>query len=134
MSSFKLNIYTPQGVVINSMECTELTIPTVRGEINILADHTHVLTQLSNGILAAHTVEGVRYFSITAGLCKVLDGSIDILAYTSEAPEKIDLDRAKKAKELASKKLEDTLTDVELIKYTRKLERAETRIKLANLK
>jgi len=134
MSAFKLNIYTPQGIIINQLDCIELKIPTVRGEINVLANHTHVLTQLGTGILTASTSDGKKHFSITAGLCKVLDGRVDILAYTSESVESLDLDRAKNAKDTANKKLQDTLTDVELIKYRRKLKRAENRIRLANLK
>ena len=71
-SAFKLNLFTPKGVVIKDLECNDIVIPTVRGEINILPEHTHILTELSTGILTAKTPMGTRHFSVTAGLCRVL--------------------------------------------------------------
>jgi F-type H+-transporting ATPase subunit epsilon len=133
MSNFLLNIYTPNGVVIKSLKCSELTIPTVRGEINVLPGHTHVLTELDTGIMTAKTESNNRHFSMTAGLCKILGDNITILSTTSECAEDIDVDRAKSAKSKAESRLQgnEVLTDVDLIKYQRKLQRANTRLRLA---
>jgi F-type H+-transporting ATPase subunit epsilon len=135
-SAFKLNLYSPKGVVIKELECNDIVIPTVRGEINILPDHTHILTELSTGVLTAKTSMGLRHFSVTAGLCRVLQDTVTILSFTSEKAEEIDHERAKSAKSKAMDRLsgKDNLTDVDLIKFRRKLERAELRLKLANLK
>lgn len=135
-AAFKLNLFTPKGVVIKDLECNDIVIPTVRGEINILPEHTHILTELSTGILTAKTSMGTRHFSVTAGLCRVLQDTITILAFTSERAEDIDLERAKSAKAKAHDRLsgKESLTDVDLIKFRRKLERAELRLRLANLK
>ena len=134
--AFKLNLFTPKGVVIKDLECSDIVIPTVRGEINILPEHTHILTELSTGILIAKTPMGNRHFSVTAGLCRVLQDTVTILSFTSERAEDIDLERAKSAKAKAQDRLsgKDNLTDVDLIKFRRKLERAELRLRLANLK
>jgi F-type H+-transporting ATPase subunit epsilon len=135
-SAFKLNLYTPKGVVIRDLECNDIVIPTVRGEINILPEHTHILTELSTGVLLAKTSMGARHFSVTAGLCRVLKDTVTILSFTSEKAEDIDLERAKSAKAKAIDRLsgKENLTDVDLIKFRRKLERAELRLRLANLK
>jgi F-type H+-transporting ATPase subunit epsilon len=135
-SAFKLNLYTPKGVVIRDLECNDIVIPTVRGEINILPEHTHILTELSTGILMAKTSMGARHFSVTAGLCRVLKDTVTILSFTSEKAETIDIERAKSAKAKAMDRLsgKENLTDVDLIKFRRKLERAELRLRLANLK
>ncbi len=135
-SAFKLNLFTPKGVVIKELECNDIVIPTVRGEINVLPDHTHILTELSTGTLLAKTSMGTRHFSITAGLCRVLKDTVTILSFTSEKAEEIDLERAKAAKAKALDRLsgKESLSDVDLIKFRRKLERAELRIRLANLK
>lgn len=135
-SAFKLNLYTPKGVVIKDLECNDIVIPTVRGEINILPEHTHILTELSTGILTAKTPMGARHFSVTAGLCRVLQDTVTILSFTSERAEDIDLERARSAKAKAHDRLsgKENLTDVDLIKFRRKLERAELRLRLANLK
>ncbi len=135
-SAFKLNLFTPKGVVIKELECNDIVIPTVRGEINILPEHTHILTELSTGILTAKTPSGTRHFSVTAGLCRVLQDTVTILSFTSEKAEDIDLERAKAAKAKAHDRLsgKESLSDVDLIKFRRKMERAELRLRLANLK
>ena len=135
-AAFKLNLNTPKGVVVKDLECNEITIPTVRGEINILPDHTHILTELSTGVLTAKTPMGVRHFSVTAGLCRVLKDTVTILSFTSEKAEDIDMDRAKTSKTKAMDRLsgKESLTDVDLIKFRRKLDRAEMRIRTANLR
>jgi F-type H+-transporting ATPase subunit epsilon len=122
--------------VIRDLECNDIVIPTVRGEINILPEHTHILTELSTGILTAKTPNGVRNFSVTAGLCRVLADTVTILSFTSERAEDVDMERAKLAKAKAMDRLsgKESLTDVDLLKFRRKLERAEMRLRAANLR
>ncbi len=136
MAAFKLNLFTPKGVVIKDLECNDLVIPTVRGEINVLPEHTHILTELSTGIMTVKTPMGTRHFTVSAGLCRVLKDTVTILSFTSESQDQVDLERAKAAKAKAHDRLsgKESLTDVDLIKFRRKLERAELRIRLANLK
>ena len=136
MAAFKLNLYTPKGVVIKDLECDDLVIPTVRGQINILPEHTHILTELSTGIMTVKTSMGTRHFTVTAGLCRVLKDTVTILAFTSEKAEDVDVERAKAAKAKAMDRLsgKEVISDVDLIKFRRKLERAELRLRAANLK
>ena|SRR3989344_3103503 len=136
MSFFTVDILTPASVVVKGIPADSLIIPTCRGEINVLPEHTHVVSKLETGVL---TVEGAgtkRHFSVTAGICKVLKNKVTILAYTSEKAEDIDKERAENAMALAKEKLsgKDPLTDWELIKFRRKLERAEARLRLAYLR
>lgn len=135
-SAFKLNLYTPKGTVVKNLECNDIVIPTVRGEINILPDHTHILTELSTGIMTVKTSMGARHFSVTAGLCRVLKDTVTILSFTSESADQIDLERAKAAKAKAIDRMsgKESLSDIDVIKFQRKLYRAELRLKLANLK
>ncbi|MEX0799234.1 MAG: ATP synthase F1 subunit epsilon [Bacteriovoracaceae bacterium] len=134
MSSFKLNIFTPNGVVLKQMDCDELTIPTQTGEINVLKDHTHLLTELGTGTLSAKTGAGTRHFAVHQGLCKILGSQVTILSPTSEKAEEIDVERAKAAKAKAESRLRnvDALTDVDYIKFKHKLDRANVRLKLAD--
>lgn len=80
-----------------------------------------------------------RHFATTAGLIKVLNNKVTIMSYVCEENTIVDLDRAKlalqKAKEVLRTGLFDgePLTDVDLVKYQRKLERAENRIKASYL-
>lgn len=132
---YHFDLLTPGGPVVKNMECSNLIIPTVRGEIKILPNHTHILTELSTGVMTVKTKEGNRHFHVSHGLCKVLENKVSILAITSENANKIDIDRAKDAKKRAKAKLlaDDPLTNIERIKFQRKLERAESRIRAAYL-
>lgn len=136
MAAFKLNLFTPKGTVVKDLECNDIIIPTVRGEINILPEHTHILTELSTGLMTVKTPMGNRHFSVTAGLCRVLKDTVTILSFTSERAEDVDHERAKAAKAKAIDRLsgKENLSDLDLIKFRRKLERAELRLRLANLK
>ncbi|MDA8793789.1 hypothetical protein N9N67_11125 [Bacteriovoracaceae bacterium] len=136
MREFRLSLYTPAGTLVKNLACNEAYIPTCRGELNILPEHTHILTSLSTGILTAKTNSGDRHFSITAGVLKVLGDEIIVLSTTSEDSGVIDIERAKAAEHKAASRLDsnEALTDVHLIKFQRKLERAKMRIRLANLK
>ncbi|MCB9094773.1 MAG: ATP synthase F1 subunit epsilon [Halobacteriovoraceae bacterium] len=135
MAAFKLDLLTPLGVVIRNLECDDVIIPTDRGEINVLPQHTHVLTRLGTGILTAKGSGETKYYSVTHGICKILGEKISILSMTSETAEDIDVERAKQALKKAEEKLAGAqiLSDVDLIKHQRKLERAQMRIRLAYL-
>jgi F-type H+-transporting ATPase subunit epsilon len=65
-----------------------------------------------------------------------MNETVSIISFTSEAAQEVDLERAKSAKAKAQSRLsgQSSLSEVELIKFRRKLERAEMRIRLANLK
>lgn len=136
MAAFNLNVFTPNGVVIKGLKCEDLLIPTCRGEINVLKDHTHVLTELETGVITAKTDMGARHFTVTAGLCKILKDDVTILAMTSENPEDIDVERAKSAQAKAESMLsgKEIINDVQVIKFRRKLERSRARLRAANLK
>lgn len=137
MAAFKLNLYTPKGAVVVGLECHDIVVPTTRGEINILPEHTHILTELGTGILTSKLANGqARHFSVTAGLCRVMQDTVTVLSFTSEKVEDVDVERAKAAKAKAISRLagESNLSDIELIKFRRKLERAEMRLRLANLR
>lgn len=135
MSNFQLNIYTPNGVVVKGLACDELLIPTQTGEINVLKDHTHLITELGTGMLTAKTTSGDRHFAVHSGLAKVLGTEVTILSSTSEKAEEIDIERAKAARSKAESRLKDieALTDVDHLKFQAKLERANVRIKLAEM-
>lgn len=137
MNDFNLNIFTPNGVLIKGLKSSSLTIPTTKGEINVLPGHTHMVSVLETGIMSAKTTNGLKRFSITSGLVKILGQEINILSTTSEKMEDIDLARAKSALSKANSRLQsakEVLTDVDRIKFQRKVQRANTRIRLANLK
>ncbi|MFZ4712892.1 MAG: ATP synthase F1 subunit epsilon [Bacteriovoracaceae bacterium] len=136
MSYFKVDILTPAGVVDKNIDATSVVISTVRGEIAILPEHTHLITELAPGIMTVKTDKGDRHFFLTTGIAKILKSKVTILAHTSEKAETIDKERAQRALVRAKEKLsgKEHLMDLDQVKYRRKLERAEYRIKAAMLR
>lgn len=135
MNFFTMDLLTPEKVVAKDVPCESLLIPTVRGQINVLPQHTHLINRLSNGILTVFggADDPDRHFSVTHGICKVLEDKVIVMSHTSEECSSINKERAEKSLENAQSKLNsgEALTDQEIIKYRRKIERANLRIQLA---
>lgn len=134
MNHFTVDVLTPNRVVAKDVPAEALLIPTTRGQINVLPNHTHVVTQLSTGMLSifGDGNDPDRHFSVSHGICKVLEDKIVILSNTSEEEHEVNLERAERALKNAEGKLaSESLDDVELVKYQRKAERARLRIQLA---
>ncbi|TNF00129.1 MAG: ATP synthase F1 subunit epsilon [Deltaproteobacteria bacterium] len=136
MNNYTVDILTPSKIVAKGIPAESLLVPTVRGQINVLKDHTHIVSKLGTGIVTVFGGEDDpdRYFSVTTGVCKVLDNKVIILANTSEEDHEIDVQRAKEALKHAQEQLQSSLSDEELTKYRRKVERAQLRVQLASYK
>ncbi|MGB0453678.1 MAG: ATP synthase F1 subunit epsilon [Bacteriovoracaceae bacterium] len=136
MNFYTVDILTPSKVVAKDVPAEALLVPTVRGQINVLANHTHIVSKLETGVVSVFggADDPDRYFSVTAGVCKVLNDKITILAKTSEESHEINLERAKEALANAEQMLDQHLKDDEYTKYVRKKERAQLRIQLCEFK
>ena len=134
MSYFFVDIMTPYKVLAKDIAADSLHIPTVRGEINVLPGHTHIISQLETGILECHTSSGSKKFMVTMGTVKVLKKKVTLLVEVAERAEGIDVERARRALEKAHKRItgEEILDDEQLEKFRRKLSRAFFRIELGN--
>lgn len=136
MADLTIDLLTPSGTIIKGFTGDDVKIPLVSGEIGVLVGHENLVAQLGTGIVEIKTTQKTFRFFVSHGICKVEDNRVLILSTTSESEDKIDLDRAKNALKKAQTKLSqaDQLTQEELIKYQRKLDRAQARIQLAYLR
>ena len=138
MNHFTVDILTPDKVVAKDLPAESLLVPSVRGQINILVDHTHIVSKLETGIISVFGGAGDpdRYFSVSTGVCKVLQDKIIVLANTSEEKHEINLERAEQALKQAEEMLANTdaMTDEDYQKYSRKVERAKIRIQMCSFK
>lgn len=134
MKYFTVDILTPSKIVARNVPAESLIIPTIRGQINVLENHTHIVSKLDTGMMSVFGGPdyGDRHFSISTGVCKILDNKITILANTSEESTDVNVERAKLALKNAEDKLKNTegLSLDEVEKYQRKVERAKLRIQL----
>lgn len=137
MNYFTVDILTPSKIVAKDIPAESLLVPTVKGQINVLPQHTHIVSKLETGMISVFggADDTDRYFSVSAGVCKVLDNKVTILAGTSEENNEVDLDRAKQALKNAEEVMNtQALSDEEYTKYERKKERAQLRIQLSGYK
>ncbi len=134
MKYYTVDILTPSKIVAKNIPAESLLIPTIRGQINVLENHTHIVSKLDTGMMSVFGGPdyGDRHFSISTGVCKILDNKITILANTSEESTDVNVERAKLALKNAEDKLKNTegLSLEEVEKYQRKVERAKLRIQL----
>lgn len=135
MKYYTVDILTPSKIIAKSIPAESLLIPTIRGQINVLENHTHIVTKLSTGVL---TVFGGpdyadRHFVVANGVCKILENKITVLANTAEESTDINVERARLSLQNAEEKLKNTegLSNEEVDEYVQKAERAKLRLQLA---
>lgn len=134
MNNYTVDVLTPYAIIAKDIPAEALLVPTERGQINVLKDHTHIVTKLDTGMLSVFggADDPDRFFGITTGICKVLDNKVTILANVAEEAADIDKDRAIEALENAEQRLKEShgLSNEEIEKYRRKEERAKLRLQL----
>ena len=134
---FIVNIFTPNKVIGQNIPAASLFVPSVDGQMNVLPNHTHIIVQLTTGVLSIFggADDPDRHFCITYGVCKILKERIVILAITAEEDREIDCERAQKSLQNAQDILSSgkNLSDWEIEKYRRKAERAKLRIQMVQL-
>jgi F-type H+-transporting ATPase subunit epsilon len=135
MKYYTVDILTPSKIIAKAIPAESLLIPTVRGQINVLENHTHIVTKLATGVL---TVFGGpdyadRNFMVSSGVCKILENKVVILANTAEESTEVNVERAKLSLQNAEDRLKNTegLSIEEVDEYVQKAERARLRIQLA---
>jgi F-type H+-transporting ATPase subunit epsilon len=131
---FRLEIVTPERLVY-SEDVDVLTLPTVQGEISILAKHVPLVSIISLGEIKIKRDNEVEYMAITGGFVQVLPHKVIILADAAERAEEIDLERAMRARERAQKLLEERRGDkISHAEAMAAFQRALVRIKVGQRK
>lgn len=134
MKYFTVEILTPSKIIAKGIPAESLLIPTIRGQINVLENHTHLVTKLAPGVLSVFGGADYadRHFALSSGVCKILENKIVILSNTAEESSDVDVERAKLALQNAEEHLKHTegLSQEDIEKFQNKLERAKIRIQL----
>ena len=87
-------------------DCESLTVPTLDGELGILAHHSNLVAAMIPGVLRARVPDGsFTVAAVAGGLLKVEDGAVLLLADSVERPEEIDAERARRAEARAREEL-----------------------------
>lgn len=129
----ELEVVTPDRMVVKE----EVDIVMAQGELGefgILPNHIPFLTTLQTGELRYRKDNQLEYLAVTGGFAEVSGNKVTILAEASERAKEIDVERAKRAKERAERRLAQARTEA-AIDYARAeaaLKRALVRINIAD--
>lgn len=130
--TFMLEIVTPEQILFKD-EVQFLVAPSVEGELGVLKNHAPLISALKIGVLRYKDSSGVqKKMALSGGFVEVVDNVARVLAETAENGEKIDVLRAKAAKERAEKRLAQRDEDVNHVRAQMSLQRAMARLKAAN--
>ena len=133
MKEFHLQIVTPDGIFFDGM-AESLLVRSETGDIEILAGHADLFSSLGIGRARIKAGGENRIGSAAGGFISIANGEVKLVATTFEFKDKIDLERAKAAKEKAEEKLKEAKTDKEILLAKAKLKRALNRIDVATIK
>lgn len=90
------------GAAPIEVEAVELIIPGAAGIFTVLPGHTALLTTLTQGVVIAKPTRGASvFFAVHGGFAEVNNDRVLILADVMELAEKIEVDRAKAARDRA---------------------------------
>lgn len=113
---FKLNLLTPEKKVFVDQEISEIAVPTVSGEVDILPGHVPMIATLGTGVLKFKTKGEERVFkaAISWGYCEVTPAGVNVLAEFVQLKEDVNEEKAKQQIAAAQTKLgTQTLSDEE---------------------
>jgi F-type H+-transporting ATPase subunit epsilon len=95
MGHFNVKILTPTRVIAKAEQADAITVPSVRGQIQILPEHTHLVTQIEVGILIIyHGEKKPSFFLIQDGICRVVGKDVIFLVQSCETSSGMTLEKA----------------------------------------
>ncbi len=131
--TFQLEIVTPEKKVVNTA-AEDVQIPGKNGYLGVLPGHAPLITELAVGEITFHTGAEEQRLAVAWGFAEVLPDKVTILAETAERPPEIDVERARKAKERAERRLTSGDPSVDVERCLNALHKAETRLDVAEKK
>ncbi len=127
----KVIIVTPFGTQAE-IDVSQMRAPGSEGDFGVLPGHLPFLTSLRIGSIILDTDKGKRVWATSGGYVEVLGDHVTILAETAERAEKIDVERAERAKERALQRISEVSPDIDFERSRISLARAINRIKVAS--
>jgi len=131
--TFQLEIVTPEKMVVRDV-AEEMQIPGKNGYLGILPGHAPLISELAVGEITYRNASITHHLAVAWGFAEVLPDKVTILAETAERADEVDISRAQKAKQRAESNLPNCATEEEFNKVSGDLQRAETRLDVAEKK
>jgi F-type H+-transporting ATPase subunit epsilon len=129
--TIKLEIVTPEKRVVDTA-AEEVQIPGKNGYLGVLPGHAPLITELAVGEITYRQNSSEQRLAVAWGFAEVLPNRVTILAETAERPSEIDVERARKAKERAERRLASGDPSVDVERALDALHRAEARLQVTS--
>ncbi len=132
VNTIKFKIVTPEKVIYED-EIIQVTIPTVDGEITVLANHIALISVLKGGEMKIKDKNGEHLMAIAGGFLEINgNNQIVILADHAERAVDIDLERAEQARVRALEQMEEAKDEenVDFAKLQAVIDREMNRIRI----
>ncbi len=127
----ELEVVTPDRLVAKDTVDIVMAMGAL-GEFGILPSHIPFLTPLQPGELRYRKGGQLEYLAVTGGFAEVSLNKVTILAEAAEKAREIDIDRAKRAKERAEKRLAQVKSEeIDYARAEMALKRALLRLRVA---
>ena len=135
MGKLHLEVVTPEKVMV-SREVDIVVGPGSIGEFGVLEGHVPFLSGIVPGELRYSSANQTEYFVVTTGFAEVSDNRVSVLVDAAEKASEIDVERARKARERAEKRLakDRGSEDIDFDRAEAALKRAIVRIRVAEKK
>lgn len=131
MNTLSVSVVTPDGSVLNDQYDMVICV-TERGEIGILPNHIPLITPLIISAIRLKKGDQIERVAISGGFLEVSNNELTILAQSAERGSEIDVERAKRAKERAERRLQSKQDNVDFHRAELALKRAMNRLDVAN--
>ncbi len=131
--TFQLEIVTPEKMVVGDV-AEEMQIPGKNGYLGVLPGHAPLISELAVGEITYRNGSNRHHLSVAWGFAEVLPNKVTILAETCERCDEIDVKRAQEAKRRAQERLQSGSTNVDYTRAENALQRAATRLEVAEKK
>ena len=129
--TYHLQIVTPDGQCFDG-QAERLLVPTIQGQMGILARHVNCVTALGMGPAKVVTEAGERYAACIGGMLAVTDDQVRVVATTFEWADEIDVPRAQASLDRAERMLADPNADAQTRQYAlARQKRAQVRLSVA---
>ena len=128
--TIKLDIVSAEEELF-SAQVQMVFAPALMGEVGISPKHTPLMTKLVAGDVRAQISETeMKTFFISGGLLEIQPNSVTILSDTAIREDDLDEERAKLAESKAREAMENSGSDMDLVKAKTELAQAAAQLKL----
>lgn len=128
----RITVTTVEREVLQVDDVTQVTIPTMEGEITVLPGHVALMAAMGMGEMRYQTNDGREmWLFVDGGVLQIDHDKVEILTEMAERADEIDAAKVEEAKRRAEKLLLEQPVDVDLAAVNTSLQRELARLKLS---